>query len=545
MIRTTATFSLILSLALAAQGVRAAAPDDPFLHSSGAWTQSFDDQWALDNLRVYSDAAATYYSAQQDSAGLDSAGLDSADLDSAGQVPAIIVAVIDTGMDYLHPDFAAARLWRNPGEQRNGYDDDDNGFIDDLIGWNFVDHNNNPWDASGHGTHISGIIAACTDNGVGIAAVNGDAIVMPLKVANFVGQARSSAVAAAIYYAVDHGARVINLSLGSELVTELERSAARHAADNDVLIVVSAGNKGLSTAHAGYATLPGVLVVGASGLDGDRAGFSNFGADLAVLAPGVDILSLRARDTDFIALTEPPDYEPGSAVVGAEEHYYRASGTSFSAAMVSGLASRLLTVRPELTVSDVRRILVQSAIDVGAEGVDQTSGYGRVDYVRALAAAPADFIDARLLGVDLTLADEKVWIAVQGTADAAGFQAASLSVRAAPGSIAVPEPDKKKKKKKKKKKDAPEEPSPYDWQPYGSGIESPVHAGPLGQVDLLTLSAMTGGTSAWELRLVVQDANGQSRESRMSMALPIPGAIPEAVPGADQVATADAAGAEE
>ncbi|MGE0621594.1 MAG: S8 family serine peptidase [Pseudomonadales bacterium] len=479
----------------------AAQPDDPYLHSRGSWGQNFDDQWALDNLRVYTDVAGTH---------------------DSGQRRATVVAVIDTGLDYTHEDFAAARLWRNAREENNGFDDDGNGYVDDLVGWNFVDGSNNPWDTSGHGTHIAGIIAACTNNGLGIAGVDGDALIMPLKVANFVGQARSSAVAAAVYYAVDHGARVINLSLGSELVTDLEREAAEYAAANGVLIVVSAGNRGQSTDSAGYASLPGVLVVGASGLDGERAGFSNFGSHLELLAPGVDVLSLRARDTDFIGLTSPPDYDEGAAFVGDTDAYYRASGTSFSAALVSGLASRLLGNRPQLSADEVRRILVQSAEDVGAEGVDQVSGYGRADYVRALAAAPDAFIRARLSGVDLSLEGEQIWLAVQGDADAKSFAGAELAVRAAPGSVAVPEED--PKAKKKKKKDEPETPSPYDWQAFGAGIRGPVAAGTLGRLDLDTLTAMTGGAKAWELRLVVHDATGGARESRMTIALPVPDA---------------------
>ncbi|MCZ6710589.1 MAG: S8 family serine peptidase, partial [Gammaproteobacteria bacterium] len=183
-----------------------AYPNDPLFHSQGSWDQEFEDQWALKQLRVYTDMTRSMQPPEDQ--------------------PPVIVAVIDTGLDYLHPDFAAEQLWRNPNEKRNHRDDDNNDYVDDLIGWNFVDDNNNPWDQSGHGTHITGIISACTDNGIGISAINPDALIMPLKVANFVGQARSSLVAAAIYYAVDNGARVINLSLGGELVTEAERGAA-------------------------------------------------------------------------------------------------------------------------------------------------------------------------------------------------------------------------------------------------------------------------------------------------------------------------------
>ncbi|MEM8767538.1 MAG: S8 family serine peptidase [Pseudomonadota bacterium] len=504
----------LLTLAGVSQG---AAPNDPFASSAGSWSQDYADQWALDSLRVYSDAASTFGSGQAE--------------------PSTIVAVIDTGVDYTHQDLAAARLWRNPREEDNGYDDDGNGFIDDLIGWNFVEGNNNPWDHSGHGTHIAGIIAACTDNGLGIAGVDGNARIMPLKVANFTGQARSSAVAAAIYYAVDQGARVINLSLGSELVTELEIAAAEYAADKDVLIVVSAGNRGLSTANSGYASLPGVLVVGASDPSGGRAGFSNFGDRLAVLAPGVEVLSLRAEDTDFVGLSDPLDYDEGAAFVGDKDAYYRASGTSFSAAMVSGLASRLLANRPTLDAAAVRRILEQSAIDVGEPGVDQLSGYGRVDYVRALAAAPEDFIHARLTGVELSLADETIWLAIEGRADAQRFASATLSVRAAPGSLPEPDPaaEKEAKKKKKKQGDKTSDPSPFEWQPYGEPISGPVSDGVLANLDLDTLTQLTGGASAWELKLIVADENGSTREARLSMALPaqaLPGLEPEVEPEA-------------
>ena len=106
-----------------------------------------------------------------------------------------------------------------------------------------------------------------------------------------------------------------------------------------MLLVVAAGNKGLDAGRFGYAGLPGALIVGASDLEDGRAGFSNFGADVDLLAPGVDVLSLRARDTDFIGLSGAPDYPAGGATVGEDAGYYRASGTSFAAALVSGLFS--------------------------------------------------------------------------------------------------------------------------------------------------------------------------------------------------------------
>ena len=229
--RGLAALLILPFLLSAAEAGAASPPNDPHYQASGSWGQEFDDQWALKSQRVYADIAP------------------------ADPENKIIVAVIDTGLDYTHEDLAAEKIWRNPAETKNGRDDDGNGYVDDLIGWNFVDHSNNPWDLSGHGTHIAGVIAACTNNGIGIAGVSSSATIMPLKVANFVGQAQSANVAAAIYYAVDHGARIINLSLGSELVTDLERRAAEYARERDVLIVVSAGNRGVSAGQRGISLL--------------------------------------------------------------------------------------------------------------------------------------------------------------------------------------------------------------------------------------------------------------------------------------------------
>ncbi|MCP4250337.1 MAG: S8 family serine peptidase, partial [bacterium] len=186
----------------------------------------------------------------------------------------VIVAVIDTGLDLTHPDLDPASLWRNPREVANRVDDDDNGFVDDLVGWNFVDDDNLPWDHSGHGTHITGIIAAATDNGVGIAGIAPMARIMALKVGNFAGNASSAAIAAAIHYGVDHGARIINLSLGGKVVSKAERDAIAYAVNHQVLVVVAAGNQASAVDGYGYGALPGVLTVAAAGPDSERATFS-------------------------------------------------------------------------------------------------------------------------------------------------------------------------------------------------------------------------------------------------------------------------------
>jgi len=489
-----------------------AAPNDPFAASSGSWGQAFADQWGLAALRVYADVAPAQ---------------------SEPSVP-VIVAVIDTGLDYLHEDFAAERLWHNPAETANRRDDDGNGYVDDLIGWDFVEDTNNPWDQSGHGTRIAGVIGACTGNGVGIAAVARYVQIMPLKVANFTGQARSGAVAAAIDYAVQHGARIVNLSLGGELVTDLERRAAARAAEHGVLIVVAAGNRGLDAGRFGYPSLPDVLVVGASDPNDARAGFSNFGSHVDVIAPGVDVLSLRARDTDFIALTDPLDYAGGAAFVGADDGYYRASGTSFAAATVSGMAAALLTVRPTLDRAELVHLIEATAVDVEAPGTDQRSGHGRVDFVNAAAGDPNNYKEARLAGAELELDGETLHIRLIGSADAPRFARAILAVRAHASTWATAEPPSKtEKRRSRKKRDNDHQPSTpsQEWQQLIPPLTTPVVNDAIGTTTLANLKALTGTSAAWELRLTVTSTDGSEQQAFMSLALPAPKAATEEAAG--------------
>jgi len=245
-----------------------------------------------------------------------------------------------------------------------------------------------------------------------------------------------------------------------------------------------------------------------------------------VLAPGVGILSVRAEDTDFIAFTKPPDYSSGAAIVGDDANYYRASGTSFATAQVTGLASRLLTLRPQLKADDVRHMLVQSAIDIGAEGVDQQSGYGRVDLVRALAAEPNAYIDSRLTGIDFKLKDEQICLHEIGSARADDFKTAELTVRAVAGSVPVIVEDEDDKRKSKNKRDKDEAPvaqvDPYTWQPFIWPSTTPIVEDVIGSMNLDQLMSLTGGSTHWELRLLVRHQDGSTRESRLQMALPAP-----------------------
>jgi subtilisin family serine protease len=167
----------------------AAVTNDPYLSTSGAWGQPYQDLWGLHRIS----APAAWDRATGDG---------------------VVVAVIDTGSDPAHPDLAA-NLWQNPGEIAGNFlDDDGNGFVDDVRGWDFVNGDSDPSDGHGHGTHVAGTIAAVAGNGTGVAGVAWRAKVLPLKGLGDDGFGSSDHLAEAIVYAAENGARVVNMSWG-------------------------------------------------------------------------------------------------------------------------------------------------------------------------------------------------------------------------------------------------------------------------------------------------------------------------------------------
>ncbi|HYM35425.1 MAG TPA: S8 family serine peptidase, partial [Steroidobacteraceae bacterium] len=323
---------------------------------------------------------------------------------------------------------------------------------------------------------------AATNNGFGIAGVDPLARIMPLKVLNFIGRGRSSHIAAAIYYAIDNGARVINLSLGGERLSAVEERALRKAHAAGLVTVIAAGNEGREIKDSLLSEIPSVLVVAASDTENHRARFSNWGRAISVTAPGVDILSLRARDTDLIRFSGAANYKDGAASVG--EQFYRASGTSFAAAYVSGVASWLLSHRPTLNGTQVARIISQSARDIEAPGVDALTGYGLVDAQAALAWDADVWLEARIDAVDLSMRDGATRVCVLGTADADQFVNAHL--RAAP------------------------ERYPNDWIELTTPVTKSIRNNVLAEFDPWLLR----GSRRWILQLVVSHANGKQREAR-------------------------------
>lgn len=274
--------------------------------------------------------------------------------------PDVIVAVLDTGVEMNHPDLAAG-IWTNPGEiPDNGLDDDGNGFVDDVHGWDFADEDNDPSDDYWHGTHVAGIIAARIHNTVGIAGMAGGATVMPVDV--FRGGIGTYAdLIQAIVYAADNGANVINMSLGALSYSRGEEVAVDYAWRRGAVLIAAAGNNGNDAWHYPAAHAHVIGVAATDSYD-RRASFSSFGPFVAVSAPGVEVMS---------------------SILGGR--YGRGSGTSMAAPHVSGLAALILSRNPTLTNEQVRAIIESTADDLDTLGWDPYHGFGRINAARALA----------------------------------------------------------------------------------------------------------------------------------------------------------------
>ncbi len=272
------------------------------------------------------------------------------------------VAVIDTGIDLDHPDLQS-KVWINPDEiPANGIDDDANTYIDDVNGWNFVNDTNSPQDDQSHGSHVSGILAAQTNNNTGIAGVAWGTPVMALKALNSAGKGNASDVAEAILYAADNGARILNLSFGDDLEYQTIHDAIVYARGKGCLVAAAAGNTGGAVEYP--AAQPGVMAVAATDNNDLPASFSNRGPQIAVAAPGVNIYSA--------------DRFGG---------YFLASGTSSSTPQVSGLAALVWDLRPDWSADQVTQVITSTAGDVWSGGRDNLTGWGRIDAGAAVFAS--------------------------------------------------------------------------------------------------------------------------------------------------------------
>jgi subtilisin family serine protease len=336
------------------------ATDNHRFHCQQITTDSlFEDQWGLERI-----AAAEGWSLAGGSG--------------------IVMAVIDTGIDWTHPDLQS-NIWFNIDEDdgngtpflqdpelgwildpadANGIDDDGNGLVDDVIGYDFtdapefpaagdyLDADRDPFDEHRHGTIVASVAGAVTDNGIGIAGVAPEVQIMPLRAGNSLGFLQEDDVAAAIIYATLNGARVINMSFGDVVVAPILHDVIQWAYERDVVMVASTGNDGIEQLHF-PAAWPEVIAVGAITADDYRWPLSNYGLSLDLVAPGNDIMA---------------------AIPGRE--YGAFSGTSLAAPFVSGAVAMMLEVSPDLPPAFARNVLRVSADDIGSPGCDNLYGAG-------------------------------------------------------------------------------------------------------------------------------------------------------------------------
>jgi subtilisin family serine protease len=271
----------------------------------------------------------------------------------------VVVAVLDTGIDWNHPD-----LGPNMWSDTNGYH-----------GYNFIannrlpmDDNINSYDESGiwqpgtytyHGTHVAGVVGAVIDNNIGVAGI-AQARLMAVKVMNDSGEGTDATVASGIRWAVDNGADIVTMSLGVEGMSTTLGNAVNYASSHGVVMVAATGNSGSSVVSY-PAAYPKVIAVGAVDSSERPAPFSNYGTGLDVMAPGASIYS---------------------TMYGGSYQYL--SGTSTAAPFVAGVAALMLTVNPALTPADVGQTINSTATDIRTAGYDEFSGWGVVNAFRAV-----------------------------------------------------------------------------------------------------------------------------------------------------------------
>ena len=333
-----------------------ATPNDPYYSSTGAWGQPYPDMWGL-----YAIKAAQGW-------------------DGTTGGSSVVLAVVDTGVDYNHPDLAG-RIWTNTDEiADNGIDDDNNGFVDDTMGWNFTDDSSDPRDGFGHGTHCAGTIAAATNNGLGVAGINWSGKIMPVKGLDDGGGGYDSWLANAMRYAAENGAEVMNNSWGGWGPSQVLQDAVNHCTGLGCIVVAAAGNSADDAQYYSPAGLRNVVCIAATQYGDTKADFSNYGTRIDVAAPGVDILSLRAANTDM--------YGDGSHTVGND--YMRADGTSMACPHAVGSLGLLVAAHPTWSTAQIVGQLVGTADGIDGLNpyfVDQL-GLGRINLQQALTGSP-------------------------------------------------------------------------------------------------------------------------------------------------------------
>lgn len=459
--------------------------NDPYFSTSGAWGQDYPDLWGL-------------HSIQAEQAWEISEG--------AG----VVVAVIDTGVDYNHPDIAK-NIWKSRGESgvdsrgrkktNNGVDDDGNGFIDDWHGWNFASTqgpagNNDPMDDFGHGTHVAGTIAAIGNNKKGIIGIAPKSAVMALKGLDNQGRGTDDALARAVLYAADNGARVINASWAGKSATPPRalEEAIDYAHDvKGVVFVAAAANENVdvesdSSQEESYpASFKNTIAVAATDHLDKKSSFSNTGLKIDIAAPGGgdadpanrvvlpsrSILSLLSSRANLEVMADN-----GKLIVGGS--YLRQAGTSMAAPHAAGVAALVLSKNPQFTPEQVRQAIRLGADDAGAPGFDVETGYGRLNAVRAVMIDRPPAPDIAEISDDPF---SPSLLTIKGSITAETFDRWSLEFRAAAG-------------------------SPDSWTLIASSIAPPSNG--------ILANWNTGGlpSGIYNLRLRVEDTQGRILQDR-------------------------------
>lgn len=321
----------------------------------------------------------------------------------------IIIGVIDTGIDFYHPDLVD-NIYINKGEtgldsfgndkKSNGVDDDGNGFVDDYQGWDFTDRTGFPFDSTGgdylnwdnypmdentfsHGTAVSGIIAASTNNNKGIAGVAPNVKVMNLRAFDPDGFGEEDDVAAAILYAIANGVKVINMSFGDVSYSYVLRDVIRYAYSQNVVMVASSGNSNSILPHY-PSSYDEVISVGNSTPEDYVSSSSNYGSTIDLVAPGTDILTTARKGS-----------------------YASFNGTSAAAPFVSAAAGLILSQK-SFSNEEIKQILKSTCDDINSAGWDIKSGAGRLNVFKAVKTLAPSIIKFNYPQQDFATANDSI-----------------------------------------------------------------------------------------------------------------------------------------